>query len=144
MNVNKGNIVKFSYIGKLQNGSVFSKNKENELVECIVGEGNLIKGIEEGLIGMHVSEKKEILIPPEKAYGVRDEKLIKKFPKKILSDFIEKLDEKIGEIINLQHKDGKTFSARLISVGDEDVTLDLNHPLADKMLTFELEVVEIK
>ncbi len=87
MGVKEGDLVKVDYTGKLKDGSIFDSSKEElakasefydesrdyEPLEFKVGEGELIQGFEEGVKGMEVGEKKEVEIPPEKAYGEEGE-----------------------------------------------------------------------
>ncbi len=83
MGVKKGDFVEVDYIGRLKDGTIFDssieevaresenydKNRDYQPLGFTVGEGRLIPGFEEGVIDMDVGEKKEIEIPPEKAYG---------------------------------------------------------------------------
>ena len=67
MTVKKGSFVKFHYTGRLKNNKVFASTKGKKPLECRVGKEEIIKGIEEGLVGMKKLEKKEIIVPPEDA-----------------------------------------------------------------------------
>jgi FKBP-type peptidyl-prolyl cis-trans isomerase len=68
--VEKGDTVSVHYVGTLQDGFEFdNSNKRGEPFEFTVGEGRVIKGWEEGLVGMKVGGERILVIPPEMAYG---------------------------------------------------------------------------
>ncbi|USH00362.1 peptidylprolyl isomerase [Thermococcus argininiproducens] len=151
MKVEKGDFVVFNYIGKFENGEIFDTTYENIAKEAgiytedrtygplgaNVGVGELISGMDEDLIGMEVGEKKTITIPPEKGYGMPRDDLIIDVP---TSEF-----EKAGiEPIEGAYIMTDSGIARITAVGEENVTLDFNHPLAGKTLIFEVEIVDIE
>lgn len=141
MAVKRGDLVKFHYTAQFEDGEIFASTRGKGPIGNKVGEGRLIRGIEDALVGMEISEKKEIIIPPDRGgYGQRDETLIKKFPKKTLGD----IEEKLGKIIRLENEEGHVFNARVLAIETDAVTLDLNHPLAGKTLRFDIEILEIK
>lgn len=139
MVVKRGSLVKFHYTGKFDDGKIFSSSKRKGLIECKVGEGRLVRGIEDGLMGMKKSEKKEIVVPPDKGYGQRDRSLVIKVNKNILQNS----NVEIGEVIKVKDERGKVLKAEVLAIETDTVTLDFNHPLAGKTLKFDVEVVEI-
>lgn len=140
MIVKKGNIVKFHYSGKFDNGEVFNSSKDKEPAVCEVGKGRLIRGLEEGLVGMKEQEKKEVVIPADKGYGPRDQNLVMKMNKNILGN----REVKIGQIIKIRNEQGKVFETEVLAIEADIVTLDFNHPLAGKTLKFDIEILEIQ
>lgn len=66
---NNGDTVEVDYTGRFQDGKVFDSSKGREPLEFTLGEGQLIQGFEEAVIGMKVGDRKTVTIPPEKAYG---------------------------------------------------------------------------
>lgn len=141
MLVKNSSLVKFHFTGRFDNGKVFGSTIGKEPIECRVGEEKFAKGLEEGLVGMKESEKKEIVVPPEKGYGWRDETLIKKMPRDILKD--KGKDVKIGQLIEIDYETGLVFNAQVLAIHTDSVTLDLNHPLAGKTVKFDVEVVKV-
>ena len=140
MAVKVGDKVKVHYKGTLDNGEVFDSSEGKDPLEFEVGAGQVIKGFEEGLVGMEPGDKKELKIPPEKAYGNRMDKLIQKVPKDMVPENVEL---KEGAVLTLQAPTGQVIPAKVVSFTDAEVTLDLNHPLAGKTLHFHIKVVEI-
>ncbi|MFO7963696.1 MAG: peptidylprolyl isomerase [Desulfobacterales bacterium] len=132
--------VSVEYTGTLENGEVFDSSSGRPPLEVKMGAGQVIKGFEEALMGMTINEKKKITIEPEDAYGQRDDSLLHDFPR---SNVPPEVDPKKGQIVGLQTPDGQQVPAQVISVDEEKVILDLNHPLAGQALTFDIEVVGI-
>ena len=148
--VKNGTTVYVDYMGKLENGTVFdtsiksvaeengifNPNREYKPLNFTVGKHQLISGFENAVIGMHVGENKTITIPPEKAYGVRDDKLI--IPVPITAFNNTNITPTVGKHIYV-----RGAPAKIIKVNDTTVVLDFNHPLAGKTLIFEIKIVNI-
>ncbi len=135
--IEKGSKVKVHYTGKLNNNNIFDTSKDKEPLEFTVGEGQLIPGFENGVMGLNTGDKKTIELEPEQAYGqVRDE-LINEVP-------MEKLPEgvKEGQMLQAQTDQG-AMNVMVTEVKEKTAMVDANHPLAGKKLIFDLEVVEV-
>lgn len=102
-----------------------------------VGVGELIPGMDEALIGMEIGEKKTIVVPPEKGYGMPRDDLIIEVP-------IEEFEKAGIEPVEGAYIMTDSGIARITAITEENVTLDFNHPLAGKTLTFEVEIVDIE
>lgn len=139
--VKDGNTVKVHYTGTLKDGSVFDTSAEREPLEFKLGEGQLIPGFEKAVIGLEEGEKTNVDIPVDDAYGEAREDLIINVPKEQLPDDV---DPEVGMQLQVNQPDGKAVPVRIAEIGDEELTLDANHPLAGKDLSFEIEVVEVK
>ncbi|MFP4451797.1 MAG: peptidylprolyl isomerase [Desulfobacterales bacterium] len=136
----QGDKVKIHYKGKLDDGSVFDSSEGRDPLEFKIGDGNIIPGVEEAVLGMEPEETKEATIPPEKAYGeYRDEMIIEVDR----SQFPEHIDPEPGQQLELKQSEGQNVVVTVTDVGEEKVTLDANHPLAGKDLTFEITLQEI-
>ena len=135
--IKKGSKVKVHYTGKLTNGKVFDTSVEKEPLEVVVGNSGLIKGFEDGLMGMKEGEKKTIEITPEDAYGQLIEGRIQEVEKSILPEEIQ-----VGMALQANGEVG-TMVVTVKEIKEETVVLDANHPLAGKDLIFELEVLEV-
>jgi len=135
-----GDTVKVHYTGTLEDGTVFDSSKERDPLQFTLGKGQLIKGFEEAVIGMSVGETKLLRIPSDEAYGSHREDLLLKFNK---SDFPPDIEPKGGLVINLVSPDGRNLLATITEISGDSITLDANHPLAGKDLTFNIDLVEI-
>jgi peptidylprolyl isomerase len=138
--VENGKFVSVDYKGTLDSGEVFDTTEGRNPVELQVGAGQIIKGFEDELVGMELNEKKTFTLSPEDAYGARDENNVHTFARE---EVPAEMNPQVGEIIGLQTPEGQQIPARVAEFDDEKLVVDLNHPLADQNLTFEIEVVGI-
>jgi len=139
MGVKKGDKIKVEYTGTLSDGTVFdSSEKHGKPLEFEVGVGKMIKGFDEAVIGMEDGEEKEFTLKPSESYGDHNSDLLKKLPKDKIPE-----EAKAGMMLAMQMPDGKQIPAKVIEITDNEVTIDLNHPLAGKELTFKIKVVDI-
>jgi len=138
MAVKKGDKIKVDYTGTFENGTVFDTSEGKQPLEFTAGEGMVVKGFDEAVIGMEKGEEKEVTLQPEEAYGNSNPEFIKKLPKEQLPE-----DAKAGSVLGLVLPNGQQVPAKLISIDDKEGTLDLNHPLAGKVLKFKIKIVDI-
>lgn len=138
--VETGNTVKVHYTGKLENGQVFDSSANREPLEFEIGKGQMIPGFESGILGMGLNESKTIEISAVEAYGPVKDELFFEIKKEQLP---KEIDPKVGMELVSKHQDGSEAVVRITELKEETVTIDANHPLAGKDLTFEVEVVEI-
>ena len=131
--------VKVHYTGKLEDGTIFdtSLTEGREALEVQLGEGQLIKGFEAGLIDMSEGEKKTIELSVEDAYGEPRPEFINEIPKSNVPEGVQ-----AGEMLQGMGPQGPV-NVKVVSVTEDTVTLDANHPLAGKKLIFDLEIVSI-
>ena len=136
-----GDIIKVEYTGRLQDGTVFdSSEKHKEPLEFTVGKGKIIEGFENAVVGMEIGQEKEIIIAPEKGYGLHNPNLVRDIPRKI---FPEDREIKPGMVFIMALQNGKKIPVRITGVEEEKVTVDLNSPLAGKTLLFTIKIVNI-
>ncbi len=136
-----GDTVKVHYKGTLEDGSVFDTSRGGEPLEFILGGGNLIAGFDKAVDGMQVGEIKTVNIPAEEAYGPHRDELVLVIERGKLP---ENLEPSIGQQLQMSQPDGGTVIAVVTDVSEGSITVDTNHPMAGKDLTFEIELVEIK
>ncbi len=140
MQAKHGAKVKVHYTLKINEGEVVDSSAGAPPLEFTLGDGRMIPGFEAGVIGMSAGEKKTINIPADMAYGVRNEKMVFEFPRDRCP---EGFDPQLGQQIQLNRPDGKSFVATVTGVTESGYAMDANHPLAGKDLVFDLEIVEI-
>ena len=135
-----GDTVTVNYTGRLEDGSVFdtSLNEGRIPLTAKLGEGQLIKGFENGLLDMSVGERKTIEIEPENAYGVYNNILVGEVPKGNLPE-----DVKIGDTLQGMTEQGPIV-VRVVEILEDTVRVDANHPLAGRKLIFDLDIIDIK
>lgn len=137
--VKEGDTVKVHYTGTLKNGEVFDSSKDKEPLEFTLGEGQLIPGFEKAVVGMAIGDSASIDIPSDEAYGEEREDLIINVPKDQLPDDVT---PQVGMQLQVNQGNGQPIPVRIKEVGETELTLDANHPLAGKDLSFEIELVE--
>jgi peptidylprolyl isomerase len=135
-----GDTVSVHYTGKLADGSIFDSSAGEEPLIFTLGEGELIEGFEEGILGMSVGEKKTVTVAPEKAYGEPSDDMWLEVP---LSEMPADLELNIGDELELTNEEDEPMIVIVSELSDDTVTLDGNPPLAGETLTFELELVAI-
>lgn len=138
--VKKGDLVFINYTGTYESGEVFDSTN-GEPFYFIAGGGEIIEGFDSAVIGMKKGEKKDVIISPEKGYGKYDKERVVVAKR---ANFGEGFSPELNMQLSLELQDGKQAVATVIKFDDENVTLDLNHPLAGKTLKFALELVDIK
>ena len=136
-----GNTVKVHYTGRLDDDTQFDSSAGRDPLEFTLGTGQVIPGFEKAVLGMKVGEKKTVTIPAAEAYGPRYDELVAEIPRENLpSD----MTPEVGQRLLLRQPDGETLMVTIINVSDTTVTVDGNHSLAGKDLTFEIELVKIQ
>ena len=136
-----GDTVKIHFTGKLQDETVIETSKDRDPLEFTIGDGNVIPGLEQGVIGMAAGDKKTIAISPEDAFGQPQEDLLVDINK---SEFPKDVELKAGAYLNIESSDGKEFKAKVVEIKEEMVTLDANHPLAGATINYDVELIEIR
>lgn len=139
MSASEGDTVRVHYTGTLPDGEEFDSSRDREPLEFTLGEGRVIPGFTDIVEGMEPGETAEETLAPERAYGERDEERMIEVEREQVPDDIE-----VGEQLEVQQPDGRRARVSVAEIGDDTVTLDGNHPLAGRELTFEVELVEIE
>ena len=135
-----GDYVQVFYTGSLQNGEVFDSNEGGMPLEFQLGSGGIIPGFNDAVMGMAQDERKEVTIPPEQAYGQPDERMVMQFPRK---DVPADMNPEVGMTLQLRGPDGRPVPAMVSALDEENITLDLNSPLAGKTLVFNIRLAGI-
>lgn len=138
--VKTGDTVRIHYTGRLEDGTVFDSSREREPLEFTVGSGQIIPGLDNALPGMNVGDEKTVQVPCDEAYGEHDPNGRQEVPREQIPAEIP-LDP--GTALQMQMPDGRAVPVTVAEVGEQNVVLDANHPLAGKDLTFDVEMVEI-
>ena len=122
-------------------GQVVDSSEDSEPIEFIQGFGNIIPGLEKSLYGMTVDESKTVVVSAKDGYGEIDNDAVVAFPRK---EFPEDIPMEIGIELQVQNEDGTLMTAVIREVGKDSVTLDFNHPLAGKELTFQVTITDLR
>jgi len=142
--ISLGDEVEMHYKCTLEDGTVTGDSHETgETISFEVGKKTVLSGIDDRVVGMSVGSTDSFTLTPEEGYGDYFEDRIGTVPNdNFPAEFIPQLTE--GMVIPLQSKDGvQRLIGTIKEVGDEEVTVDFNHPLAGQTLTFDVEIIKI-
>lgn len=140
MNIGKDAVVSIAYTLKDDTGEVLDSSEGGEDLAYLHGHQNIVDGLEEALEGKAVGESVSVTVEPEKGYGVRNDDLVFQVSRDRMPD--EELE--LGVQFAAQDKDGNQQVVTLVGIGDDQVTLDANHPLAGQKLHFDVTVNDIR
>jgi FKBP-type peptidyl-prolyl cis-trans isomerase 2 len=140
MAIKKGEWIKVEYLGTLDDGTVFDSTEKSGgmPLKFQVGMGQLIKGFDDSVLNRKLGEEYQINLKPNEAYGEYKEGLIQKVPK---DQFPKSSDLQPGMLLMVMGPQGQML-ASIKSIEEEDVYIDLNHPMAGKNLNFKIKIVE--
>jgi peptidylprolyl isomerase len=133
-----GDTVRVHYRGTLDDGSEFDSSAGRDPLEFTIGSGQVIPGFDAAVDGLSVGDSVKVTIPAADAYGVHHAEALQQVPREMFDD-----EPQEGWMVELASPDGQRLAALIADVGDEMVTLDFNHPMAGKDLTFEIELVDV-
>lgn len=155
MSIATGDAVTIEYTGRLDDGTVFDTSRESVAEEAglaeaqpdreytpltvEVGAGQVIEGMEDGLIGLAAGETETLTIPPEKAYGEPSEENVEEFETGELREMLGGQLPEEGAYLEAQNGS----QGEIIHVDEDVVRADFNPPLAGETLTFDVEVIEV-
>lgn len=141
MAIQDNQVVTIHFKVKDQNGDVVDSTKKNEPYSFIKGQNQILPKLEEKIGDMIIGSTKKLDLPADQAYGEYNEKAVQQVKR---SDFPEntRVEEGMGFIANTS--EGKQLPFTVKKVENEDVTIDFNHPLAGKDLSFEVELVNVR
>jgi FKBP-type peptidyl-prolyl cis-trans isomerase 2 len=138
--VKEKDTVSVHYTGTLSDGEVFDSSVDREPLSFTVGAGQMIPGFDSAVVGMEVKEKKSVTIAATEAYGEVRPDMVQIISKDQLPP---DLKPEVGQQLASQLPSGEQIIVTVSEITESEVTIDANHPLAGKELTFDIEVVEI-
>jgi FKBP-type peptidyl-prolyl cis-trans isomerase SlyD len=134
-------MVSLDYTLRLDDGQVADTSEGREPLEFIQGQGNIIPGLEKELYGMALGEQKLVVVAPEDGYGEYDSELLETLPRSVFpADVV--LEKGMG--FRMRTDTGQVVVAYVNNVADDNVVVDLNHPLAGQTLHFDVRVANLR
>lgn len=135
-----GDTVQVHYTGKLQDGTVFDSSIDRTPLQFTLGQGQVIPGFEQAVVGMEQGAEKTTQIPSDEAYGPRRDDMMLTVER---TQFPNDIEPEVGQQLQVRQGDGQPIPVRVANVLDDHVVLDANHPLAGEDLTFDIQLVAI-
>ena len=133
-----GDTVQVHYKGTLEDGATFDSSEDRDPLEITIGNGQILPGVESALTGMAEGDTKKGTLDAEDAFGVHNPELVQNVERERIPAEIEL---EVGAMLQATDETGNPLRLVVVAINDNDVTLDANHPLAGKALTFELTLV---
>ncbi len=135
-----GDTIRIHYTGRLDDGTVFDSSRGRDPLQFELGSGEVIPGFDQAALGMEVGQSKTTTIPAAEAYGSHRPELVFTVDR---SEFGDQADPRVGQRFQAQMQNNELLDLTVVQVAGDNITLDANHPLAGKDLTFDIELVEI-
>ena len=136
-----GDKVKVHYVGTLKDGTEFDNSRtRGEGLEFILGDGKLLKGFNDVVEGLKIGETKKVDLEANEAYGEYVDEAIITVKK---SEFPKDMEFVIKGVVQGQDAQGRPIQGQITKIEEEEVELNMNHPLAGEDLAFEIELLEI-
>lgn len=155
MGIQEGDSVTISFIGRLDDGTIFDttnealaeaegldeekQDRDFQPLKLTIGNGRIIEGLEEELKGLEAGDQKTLRIPPDRAYGEYKDDRIVGYDRNEFEEMIGDLELREG--FQVETEDG--LPGRVTNIGSEVITVDFNHELAGEMLEFEIEILSV-
>jgi peptidylprolyl isomerase len=135
-----GDTVKIHYTGSFEDGTEFATSINDDPLQFTIGEGQVMPGLEQAVMGMSPGQAKTAEILAEQAYGLYQESKVVEVRR---DRFPAHLELQIGTVLRMRKASGEKIRRIVTTVSESSVTLDANHPLAGEDLTFDLQLIEI-
>lgn len=134
-----GDRVRVNYVGRFADGTVFDSSAGNAPLEFTIGANEVIAGFDDAVKGLLPGEKRSVEVPPERGYGLHSPEMVAEIERRMIPD-----DHKlaVGNFLEVRAANGAVFEVRVSELTDTTVKLDANHPMAGKVLHFEVEFLE--
>lgn len=136
-----GDTVRINYSGRLTDGTEFDSSQGRAPLEFVLGEGEVIRGLDQHITGMETGTRSTVTIPADEAYGPRREEAIQQLDRAKLPSGV---DVRVGTQLQARTSDGGMIPITVVSLDDASVTVDANHPLAGRDLVFDVELLEVQ
>ena len=136
-----GDQVRVNYIGRFADGSIFDSSEGQDPLEFTVGAGQVIDGFDQAVIGLKPGESRKVVVSPEDGYGGHLPEMVAEVERHLIPDHDKLI---LGSMLEVGLEDGQSLEVQVVEISDDSVTLDGNHPLAGKAITYKFIVKAIR
>lgn len=144
MKITDKTVAQFHYILKDEAGEVIESSHSGEPLAYLHGANNTLAGLEKALTDKAAGEKFSVTLQPEDAYGLRNDDLVERVPVKHLQGLPSKNAKWKAGMIAVVHTEQGQRQVTVLKTGKFMVTVDVNPPLAGKVLTFDIDIVDVR
>jgi FKBP-type peptidyl-prolyl cis-trans isomerase SlpA len=141
MQITIGSHVTMHFSLALADGMLVESSFNDQPVSFVLGDGSIDKGLELALIGLVAGARQRLTLMPGQAFGERDESAIQSVP---ISRFPEDMDLEPGQIIGFSGENGEEVAGAIVAIEDQQVTVDFNHPLAGREISFDVQILNVE
>lgn len=141
MKIAKGCVVDLDYSLHFGDGEIVDHSEPGEPLTYLHGEGEIVPGLESALDGLGTGEERRVVVAPAQGYGEHDPSGVQKVPR---GAFPPDFQPKVGMELTAQDQSGDEVPFVIRGVAGDEITIDLNHPLAGKTLHFSVKVVDVR
>jgi FKBP-type peptidyl-prolyl cis-trans isomerase SlpA len=138
--INLHSLILMHYSIALTNGTMIESSFDDEPVQVAMGSGDITEGMELAIFGLQEGNSQTLTLTAEQGFGVRDEDNIHQMP---LTDFPDELPPEIGLSYSFESPEGDEIPGTVLSLKNDSVEIDFNHPLAGQEIVFSVEVLGI-
>ncbi len=138
--IGQGSTVTLHFSLKFDMGEVVDSNFEKDPATFTIGDGSLLPGFERVLFGLKDADKRTFEILPEQGFGTPNEQNVQVMPR---SQF-DSMELDYGVLVIFKDAAGGEMPGVVKAFNDQQVTIDFNHPLAGKVITFDVEIIQVQ
>jgi FKBP-type peptidyl-prolyl cis-trans isomerase SlyD len=140
MQIADGMVVAMDYTLTGEDGEVLDTSEDRGPLQFLHGAGNIIPGLERELVGLSAGDSKQVTVEAVDGYGERQESLVQAVPKQLMAGV-----ENLAVGIQLRAStDGGEQTVTVTAIDEDTVTVDGNHPMAGRRLSFAIDIVEVR
>jgi FKBP-type peptidyl-prolyl cis-trans isomerase SlyD len=139
MQIANETVVTIHYTLTDEKGTVLDSSAGEEPLTYVQGQGKMVPGLENALLGKAAGESLKISVAPAEGYGERDEDLVQKVPRKNFP--VEEVE--VGMHFQARGPDGARI-VTVVAIDADAITIDANHPLAGATLNFDVQVIGVR
>jgi len=125
---------------KLPSGKVVATTDGKDPVTFQMGKEGMMPAVQAQMLGMEVGDSKEVTLAPAQAFGESDPKAVQAVPSSKIPENLRQ----VGKVVSINQQNGQTLQATVVEVGEEETTLDFNHPLAGRTVVVEVKVLKVE
>ena len=138
--IDRASLVTFYHRLGSSDGNIFENTFNDEPMTVQLGCGEMAEGLELALLGLDEGDEQTLDIGPDLALGLNDETLIRSVTR---SEFDPEIEIQQGLIIEFSTAEGEVIPGTILEITDEEVQVDLNHPLAGQIVRYQVKIVEV-
>ena len=140
MKIAQHTVASFEYALRDDDGELIDSSEQHGPLHYVHGTQSIVPGLESELLGKGAGDEVKVRVPPERGYGLRDERLVQD----VSRDQFPPGDIDVGMQVQAQSEDGDRMILTVVAVAEDSVKLDANHPLAGVALNFEVKVLDVR